>query len=62
MAKGRRGGQNVTDPRDTVGQCGGNVIMCAAISENSASTHIPNIGPATPNTLYNDLVSENEVW
>lgn len=48
LAKGRRRGRNVIGHRATVdvpGQPGGNITMCAAISENGVSTHIPNIGP-----------------
>jgi hypothetical protein len=41
--------------------------MCAAVSENGVSTHIPHIGPYNTqlllvflNTLYRDLITEHE--
>lgn len=33
------------------GQHGGNITMCAAISENGVSTHILNIGPYNTQNL-----------
>ncbi len=51
----------------TPSQCGDNITMCAAISENGVSAHIPHIGPyntqlllAFLNTLYRDLILEQE--
>lgn len=45
----------------------GAISLCAAISENGVSTHIPNIGPYNTqklltflDTLYRDLIPENE--
>ncbi|KAK0131121.1 hypothetical protein N1851_034196 [Merluccius polli] len=48
LAKGRRRGRNIIGHRATVdvpGQRGGNITMCAAISENGVATHIPSLGP-----------------
>ncbi len=52
---------------DTPGYRGANITMCAAISENGVSTHIPHIGPyktqflmAFLNTLYRDLTPEQK--
>ncbi len=52
---------------DKPGQRGANITMCAAISENGVSTHIPHIGSyntqlllAFLNTLYRDLNPEQE--
>jgi hypothetical protein len=48
LAKGRRRGRNLIGHRTTIGtpgRRGGNITMCAAISENAVSTHIPHIGP-----------------
>ncbi len=70
LSKGRRRGRNLIGHRattDTPGQCGDNITMCAAISENGVSAHIPHIGPyntqlllAFLNTLYRDLILEQE--
>ncbi|XP_016313101.1 uncharacterized protein LOC107666353 [Sinocyclocheilus anshuiensis] len=70
LSKGRRRGRNLIGHRattDTPGQRGANITMCAAISENGVSTHIPHIGPyntqlllAFLNTLYRDLIPEQE--
>ncbi len=61
LSKGRRRGHNL------IGQRGANITMCAAISENGVSTHLPHIGPyntqlllAFLNTLYRDLIPEQE--
>nr|XP_023675344.1 uncharacterized protein LOC111847946 [Paramormyrops kingsleyae] len=46
LAKGRRRGRNHIGERATIdvpGQRGGNITMCAAISENGVHTHIPRI-------------------
>ena len=48
LAKGRRHGNNLIGRRVTIGtpgQHGGNISMCADISENGVSTHIQHIGP-----------------
>ncbi len=70
LCKGRRRGRNLIGHRattDTPGQHGANITMCAAISENGVSTHIPHIGPyntqlllAFLNTLYRNLIPEQE--
>lgn len=70
LAKGRRRGRNLIGHRATIGtpgQRGGNITMCAAISENGVSTHIPHIGPYNTqlllsflNTLYRDLIPEHQ--
>ncbi len=70
LSKGRRRGRNLTGHRattDTPGQRGTNITMCAAISENGVSTHLPHIGPYNTqlllvflNTLYRDLTPEQE--
>ncbi len=56
-----------TEPHLTPGQRGANITMCAAISENGVSAHIPHIGPYNTqlllvflNTLYSDLIPEQE--
>ena len=69
-AKDRRRGRNLIGHRATIatpGQHGDNITMCAAVSENGVSTHIPHIGPyntqlllAFLNTLYRDLITEHE--
>ncbi len=48
-------------------QCGGNVTMCAAVSENGVSTHIPHTGSCNTQLLlvflgrlYRDLTPEHE--
>lgn len=71
LAKGRRRGRNFIGHRATIGtpgQRGGNITMCAAISENGVSTHILHIGPyntqlllAFLNTLYRDLIPEHQI-
>ncbi|CAL9699122.1 unnamed protein product [Knipowitschia caucasica] len=48
LAKGRRRGRNRIGERATIdvpGQRGGNITMCAAISENGVLGHIPLLGP-----------------
>ncbi|XP_019213039.2 uncharacterized protein LOC109201840 [Oreochromis niloticus] len=70
LAKGRRRGRNRIGQRATTevpGQRGGNITMCAAISDNGVLTHIPLLGPYNTqhlltflDTLYRDLVPENE--
>ncbi|KAK0149398.1 hypothetical protein N1851_009878 [Merluccius polli] len=70
LAKGRRRGRNRIGQRATIdvpGQRGGNVTMCAAISENGVLTHIPLLGPYNTqhlltflDTLYRTIVPENE--
>lgn len=70
LAKGRRRGRNLIGHRATIGtlgQCGGNITMYDAISENCVSTHILHIGPyntqlllAFLNTLYRDLIPEHQ--
>ncbi len=61
LTKSRRRGRNVIGHRATVdlpGQRGGNISMCAAISENGVLTHIPLIGPyntASPHLLRDPL-------
>ncbi|XP_039899474.1 uncharacterized protein LOC120740972 [Simochromis diagramma] len=70
LAKGRRHGRNRIGQRATTevpGQRGGNITMCAAISDNGVLTHIPLLGPYNTqhlltflDTLYRDLVPENE--
>ncbi|KAF0041571.1 hypothetical protein F2P81_005103 [Scophthalmus maximus] len=70
LAKGRRHGRNIIGHRATVdvpGQRGGNITMCAAISENGVATHIPSLGPNNTqklliflDRLHSDLIPENE--
>ena len=69
LAKGRRCGRNLIGQRATIdvpGQRGGNITMCAAISENGVLTHIPRLGPYNTHlltfldTLYSDIIPENE--
>ncbi len=70
LAKGRRRGRNRIGQRATIdvpGQRGGNITMCAAISENGVLTHIPHLGPYNTqhlltflDTLYRDIIPENE--
>ncbi|XP_049444492.1 uncharacterized protein LOC125896168 [Epinephelus fuscoguttatus] len=70
LAKGRRRGRNIVGHRATVdvpGQRGGNITMCAAISENGVAAHIPSLGPYNTakllvflDHLYSNLVPENE--
>ncbi len=70
LSKGRCRGRNLIGHRattDTPGQRGTSITMCAAISENGVSTHIPHIGPYNTqlllvflNTLYGDLIPEQE--
>ncbi len=70
LSKGRRRGRNLIGHRattDTPGQRGTSITMCAAISENGVSTHLPHIGPYNTqlllvflNTLYGDLIPEQE--
>lgn len=70
LAKGRRRGRNIIGQRattDVPGQRGGNITMCAAISDNGVLTHIPLLGPYNTqhlltflDTLYRDIVPENE--
>ena len=70
LAKGRRRGRNIIRHRATVdvpGQRGGNITMCAAISETGVITRIPIIGPYNTqhlmtflDILYRDLIPENE--
>lgn len=70
LAKGRRRGRNIIGHRATVdvpGQRGGNITMCAAISENGVATHIPSLGPYNTHKLlifldrlYTDFIPENE--
>ncbi|XP_028654701.1 uncharacterized protein LOC114649369 [Erpetoichthys calabaricus] len=71
LAKGRRRGRNLIGQRATVdvlGKRGGNITMCAAISDNGVHTHIPLVGPYNTqhlltflNTLYRDLIPEEEI-
>lgn len=66
LAKGRRRGRNRIGQRATIdvpGQRGGNITMCAAISENGVLTHIPCLGPYNTqhlltflDTLYRDII------
>nr|XP_023660031.1 uncharacterized protein LOC111839927 [Paramormyrops kingsleyae] len=70
LAKGRRRGRNRIGQRattDVPGRRGGNVTMCAAMSDNGILTHIPLLGPYNTqhlltflDTLYRDIVPENE--
>ncbi|KAI7789912.1 hypothetical protein IRJ41_007775, partial [Triplophysa rosa] len=70
LAKGRRRGRNIIGHRamvDVPGQRVGNIIMCAAISENGVATHIPSLGPYNTqklliflDRLHFDLIPENE--
>ncbi|XP_060756558.1 uncharacterized protein LOC132867586 [Neoarius graeffei] len=70
LAKCRRRGRNIIGQRATVdvpGQRGGNITMCAAISDNGVATHIASLGPYNTqrlllylDRLYVDLVPENE--
>ncbi|XP_045562373.1 uncharacterized protein [Salmo salar] len=70
LAKGRRRGRNIVGHRataDVPGQRGGNITMCAAISENGVATHIPSLGPYNTqklliflDRLHFDLIPENE--
>ncbi|XP_073474085.1 uncharacterized protein [Aquarana catesbeiana] len=70
LAKGRRRGRNFIGHRATLdvpGQRGGNITMCAAISENGVATHIPSLGPYNTqklliflDRLHLDLIPENE--
>lgn len=70
LAKGRRRGRNIIGHRataDVPGQRGGNITMCAAISENGVATHIPSLGPYNTqklliflDRLHFDLIPENE--
>ncbi|XP_026037838.1 uncharacterized protein LOC113030533 isoform X1 [Astatotilapia calliptera] len=69
LAKGRRRGRNHIGERATIdvpGQRGGNITMCAAISENGVHTHIPRIGAynsqhllAFLDALHRDLIPQN---
>ncbi|KAL7837448.1 hypothetical protein SRHO_G00271590 [Serrasalmus rhombeus] len=48
LNKIRHCGRNIIGQRATVdvtGQCGGNITMCAAVSENGAVHHVPAIEP-----------------
>ncbi len=68
--KRRRHGRNIIGHRATVdvpGQWGGNITICAAISENGVLTRIPIFGPYNTerlvtflDTLYRDLIPEQE--
>ena len=70
LTKVRRPGRNLIGHRATIdvpGQRGGNVTMCAAISENGVTAHIPLIGPyntqrllALLEILYGNLIPEDE--
>lgn len=70
LTKCRRRGRNIIGHRATVdlpGQRGGNITMCAAISEHGVLTHIPLIGPYNTQhlfnfleTLYRALIPDNE--
>ncbi|KAL6477133.1 hypothetical protein MHYP_G00156320 [Metynnis hypsauchen] len=70
LAKCRRRGRNIIGQRattDVPGQRGGNITMCAAMSENGVLTNIPIIGPYNTqhlvtflDTLYRDLIPDNE--
>lgn len=70
LAKGRRRGRNIIGHQataDVPGQRGGNITMCAAISENGVATHIPSLGPYNTqklliflDRLHFDLIPENE--
>ena len=58
LTKCRRRGRNIIGHRATVdlpGQRGGNITMCAAISEHGVLTHIPLIGPYNTQHLLNFL-------
>ena len=60
LTKCRRRGRNIIGHRATVdlpGQWGGNITMCAAISEHGVLTHIPLIGPYNTQHLLNFLVT-----
>ncbi|KAL7839610.1 hypothetical protein SRHO_G00262680 [Serrasalmus rhombeus] len=71
LTKGRRRGRNIIGHRATVditGQQGGNITMCAAISEQGVLTHIPTLGPYSTqhlvtfiDTLYRDLIPDGEM-
>ncbi|XP_056885554.1 uncharacterized protein LOC130523939 [Takifugu flavidus] len=66
LTKRRRRGRNLIGHRATIdvpGQRGGNITMCAAISDNGVLTHIPLMGPynserliAFLDTLYRDHI------
>ncbi len=65
LAGRNRIGQRATI--DVPGQRGGNITMCAAISENGVLTHKPRLGPYNTqhlltflDTLYRDIIPENE--
>ncbi|XDV52533.1 hypothetical protein PO909_021253 [Leuciscus waleckii] len=70
LTKCRRRGWNIIGHRATVdlpGQRGGNITMCAAISEHGVLTHIPLIGPYNTQyllnffkTLYRALIPDDE--
>lgn len=70
LNKVRRRGRNRIGHRATVdvpGQRGGNISMCAAISNNGIIHHVPTIGPYNTarlldflGGLYNALIPENE--
>lgn len=70
LTKCRRRGRNIISHRATVdlpGQRGGNITMCAAISEHGVLTHIPLIGPYNTQhllnfleTLYRALIPDDE--
>eukprot|EP00063_Salmo_salar_P054314 XP_014029149.1 PREDICTED: uncharacterized protein LOC106586404 [Salmo salar] len=70
LTKCRRRGRNIIGHRATVdlpGQRGGNITMCAAISEHGVLTHIPLIGPYNTQhllnfleTLYRALIPDDE--
>ena len=63
-------GHNIISHRamvDVPGQHGGNITMCAAISENGMATHILRLGPYNTQKLlifldrpHSDLIPENE--
>lgn len=70
LTKCRRRGRNIIGHRATVGspgQRGGNITMCAAISEHGVLTHIPFRGPYSTQhllnfleTLYRALIPDDE--
>ena len=70
LTKCRRRGRNIIGHRASVdlpGQRGGNITMCAAISEHGVLTHIPLIGPCKTQhllnflkTLYRALIPDDE--
>ncbi len=60
QGRNRRRGRNITGHRATVevpGQRGGNILMCAAISNTGVTHHVPRIGPYNfLGGFYNQLI------